>query len=494
MSSCFLGVLFVVGATTIPHEEDTFFNQFLKPFLDKCDNTLNIITYGHETKELSMILLPITQDAEIYPSFEPLLDVFAELTKHDRVLGGVELTNVQFTAPMQLKLSSLRGFNTFTLTEHSFGQLLEILDFGRGSLDRIRDDGLRADVVNSLIRNLPFDKPQGSGKLCALVRRSDIRALYGDALPVQYMELLLALKDILFRRKLTPTAIIVDARNDEFLSLHIILKKKIDLRSGGTDNTIVWDSSSKELFSHLKAIDPSIGPQTTLCGIRVIASDIGKPEKTIISPYFVEIRCSNGMMMVSPVGERTVRRLPLEEPARKTDLRKSLESAIVEIEKKSEQLYDSYMGLKELPLPNEFEPLDIIYGLRQFSQPGFTPTRPGTSLGSRGKLFAAEDLRAFHNVSMRYRGRIKTVGDLVNLISAAANGVVSESGGNTSHMAAELAWRRVLIQSASGLFITLNREDAGRLRVYIKEWGEKGRKLRNRAPADIDAGDSIIKG
>jgi hypothetical protein len=54
MSSCFLGVLFVVGATTISHEEDIF-NQFLNPFLDKCDKhdrffqegTLKSIDWAH---------------------------------------------------------------------------------------------------------------------------------------------------------------------------------------------------------------------------------------------------------------------------------------------------------------------------------------------------------------------------------------------------------------------------------------------------------------
>jgi hypothetical protein len=31
----------VVGASTIPHEEDIF-NQFLNPFLDKCDSPIEV--------------------------------------------------------------------------------------------------------------------------------------------------------------------------------------------------------------------------------------------------------------------------------------------------------------------------------------------------------------------------------------------------------------------------------------------------------------------
>jgi hypothetical protein len=38
--------LFVVGPTKISHEEDTFFNQFLNPFLDKSDGRYNITKGG----------------------------------------------------------------------------------------------------------------------------------------------------------------------------------------------------------------------------------------------------------------------------------------------------------------------------------------------------------------------------------------------------------------------------------------------------------------
>ena len=128
--------------------------------------------------------------------------------------------------------------------------------------------------------------------------------------------------------------------------------------------------------------------------------------------------------MVSPVGEKKVRSLPIEEADRGKALREILKMAIGEIRTKVDPLIDSYKDLQERKLPEEFDPLDIVYGLRHFNSPGFTPTRHGTTLGRRGRLFAADDLRIFNDMMRQYRGRIRTVGDLVNLISAGANGVL----------------------------------------------------------------------
>jgi hypothetical protein len=409
---------------------------------------------------------------------------------------------------MELTLTSVKGFNTFRFSDYSLKQFLNLLQFSRDAFQKIRDDRVKTDVVNSLLKDIDFDiksEITDPETLRALTRRTDLRALFlSSVFPVQYLELLETLKIILAELELRPLAVIIEGENDEFLNLHVIIKQHSLKTSRSAQGIISYDNSSKELLKHLQTIDNSIGPSTTLIGIKIIASDIGNPERMIVSPYILEVRCSNGMMMVSPQGERRAIQLPIENPERRKVLREFFSEVIKGIEQRSDPLINSYKELQDKPIPRDLDPLDIIYGLRRFDRSGFSPTRIGTTLGARGRIFAAEDLRIYRRMMTLYRDRIQTIGDLINLISAGANGVYDQGetidpnkknkDTNMPLLRSDVVWRNVLIQSASGILVTLGHDQPKKIIEHIHRWSTIGKKVRERDMGEIDMGDSAIRG
>jgi hypothetical protein len=447
-----------------------------------------------------MTVLPISHPTRIYPDLNSLIESNKTLSRDDKILHGLEFNKVKFNSPRELTFTSLSGFNSFQLSDYSLKQFLDLLQLGRDIFERIRDHRLRAEVVNSILKDIAFDMKSGLipiKTLRALTRRTDLRALFvSSVFPVQYLELFDTLKGILAKLNIVPLAVIIDGENEEFLNFHIIFRRFQIETNGPEEGTISYSDSSKELLKHLKSIDSSIGASTTLAGIKIIASDIGNPERMIVTPYILEVRCSNGMMMISPRGERSPKQLPVEDPKRKEALREFLAEVIKGMENRWDPLIESYKELQNTPIPGGIDPLDIIHGLRQFDQSGFVPARKGTRLGAKGRIFAAEDLRIYHQMMIRYKNRIRSVGDLINLISAGANGVYEKTKNNNDRplFRPDVVWRSLLIQSASGILVTLGHDDPKRISEYIHHWSIVGKKVREKDMREIDMGDDAIEG